>query len=62
MSLSVQFGVLRTRELRELLEDEHKINHIVRCNEKVSSMCQRSINTLASEWDDLTLITDDILC
>ncbi|CAK6966725.1 vacuolar protein sorting-associated protein 37D-like isoform X1 [Scomber scombrus] len=38
MSLSVQFGVLRTRELRELLEDEHKINHIVRCSEKFQGL------------------------
>ncbi|KAM7412856.1 hypothetical protein PAMA_020307 [Pampus argenteus] len=35
MSLSVPFGVLRTRELRELLEDEDKINHIVRSSEKL---------------------------
>lgn len=35
MSLSVQFGALRTRELRELLEDEDKINHIIRRSEKV---------------------------
>ncbi|GLD53441.1 vacuolar protein sorting-associated protein 37D-like protein [Lates japonicus] len=40
MSLSVQlfqFGVFRTRELRELLEDEEKINHIIRCSEKLLS-------------------------
>ncbi|KAM7399109.1 hypothetical protein PAMP_018401 [Pampus punctatissimus] len=35
MSLSVPFGVLRTKELRELLEDEDKINHIVRSSEKL---------------------------
>ncbi|XP_068571482.1 vacuolar protein sorting-associated protein 37D-like isoform X2 [Cebidichthys violaceus] len=34
MSLSVQFGALRTRELREMLEDEDKINHAIRCSEK----------------------------
>nr|XP_046245493.1 vacuolar protein sorting-associated protein 37B-like [Scatophagus argus] len=38
MSLPVQFGALRTRELRELLEDEDKINHIISCSEKFQQM------------------------
>lgn len=38
MSLSVQLGALRTRELRELLEDEDTINDLIRCSEKVSLM------------------------
>ncbi|KAG8001857.1 Vacuolar protein sorting-associated protein 37B [Nibea albiflora] len=44
MSLSVQFGALRTRELRELLEDEDKINHIIRRSEKVRDL--QDTNTL----------------
>lgn len=36
MSLLGHFGALRTRELRELLEDEDKINDITRCSDKVS--------------------------
>lgn len=40
MSLSVQLGALRTRELRELLEDEDTINGLIRCSEKVSVMGQ----------------------
>ncbi|XP_029302767.1 vacuolar protein sorting-associated protein 37D-like [Cottoperca gobio] len=38
MSLSVLFGALRTRELRELLEDEDKINHFVRCSVKFQGL------------------------
>lgn len=38
MSLSVQLGALRTRELRELLEDEDTINDLIGCSEKVSLM------------------------
>lgn len=36
MSVSVQLGALRTGDLRELLEDEDKINDIIRCDGKVS--------------------------
>ncbi|XP_034404891.1 vacuolar protein sorting-associated protein 37D-like [Cyclopterus lumpus] len=38
MSLSAQFGTLRTRELREMLEDEEKINHAIRCSEKFQGL------------------------
>ncbi|XP_068440280.1 vacuolar protein sorting-associated protein 37D-like [Clinocottus analis] len=38
MSLSAQFGSLSTRELRELLEDEEKINHTIRCSEKFQEL------------------------
>lgn len=45
MCLSVQFGVMKTRELREMLQDEDKINHIVKCSEKVSTMWLRGVET-----------------
>ncbi|XP_067451221.1 vacuolar protein sorting-associated protein 37D-like isoform X1 [Thunnus thynnus] len=48
MSLSVQFGVLRTRELRELLEDEDKINHIVKCSEKFQGLQRATQKILVS--------------
>ncbi|TNN62111.1 hypothetical protein EYF80_027703 [Liparis tanakae] len=35
MSLAAQFAPLRTRELREMLEDDEKINHTIRCSEKM---------------------------
>ncbi|XP_059187724.1 vacuolar protein sorting-associated protein 37D-like [Centropristis striata] len=38
MSLPLQFGALKTGELRELLEDEDRINHIIRCNEKFQEL------------------------
>ncbi|XP_042341952.1 vacuolar protein sorting-associated protein 37D-like [Plectropomus leopardus] len=48
MSLSVQFGALRTRELRELLEDEDKINHIIRCSEKFQGLKRAAEKMLVS--------------
>ncbi|GAA6225787.1 vacuolar protein sorting-associated protein 37D-like isoform X2 [Lates japonicus] len=51
MSLSVQlfqFGVFRTRELRELLEDEEKINHIIRCSEKFQGLQRATEKMLVS--------------
>ncbi|XP_070685459.1 vacuolar protein sorting-associated protein 37D-like [Pempheris klunzingeri] len=48
MSLSVQFGALRTRELRELLQDEDKINHIVRCSEKLQRVQRAAEKMLVS--------------
>ncbi|XP_019129997.2 vacuolar protein sorting-associated protein 37B [Larimichthys crocea] len=48
MSLSVQFGALRTRELRELLEDEDKINHIIRRSEKVQRLQRAADRMLLS--------------
>ncbi|XP_044058511.1 vacuolar protein sorting-associated protein 37D-like isoform X2 [Siniperca chuatsi] len=48
MSLSVQFGALRTRELRELLQDEDKINHIIRCSEKFQGLQRAAEKMLLS--------------
>ncbi|XP_030296566.1 uncharacterized protein LOC115595872 [Sparus aurata] len=45
MSLSLQFGALRTRELRELLEDEDKISLIIRRSEKVQRL-QRAVEKM----------------
>ncbi|XP_054462221.1 vacuolar protein sorting-associated protein 37D-like [Anoplopoma fimbria] len=48
MSLSVQVVALRTRELRELLEDEDKINHTIRCAEKFQGLQRAAENLLLS--------------
>ncbi|XP_051253401.1 vacuolar protein sorting-associated protein 37D-like isoform X1 [Dicentrarchus labrax] len=48
MSLSVQFGALRSRELRELLEDEDKINHIIRCSDKFQGLQRAAEKMLVS--------------
>ncbi|XP_022063859.2 vacuolar protein sorting-associated protein 37B-like [Acanthochromis polyacanthus] len=48
MSVQLQFNVCRTRELRELLEDEGKIKRIVRCSEKVQRLRQAAEKTLVS--------------
>lgn len=53
MSVSVQLGTLRTGELRELLEDEDRINDIIRCDGKVSprEVLRCSTNDLdGSRW------------
>ncbi|XP_030008605.1 vacuolar protein sorting-associated protein 37D-like isoform X3 [Sphaeramia orbicularis] len=48
MTLSVQFSVLRTRELRELLEDEEKMNHTVRCSDKFQELKKATEKMLLS--------------
>ncbi|XP_008279183.1 vacuolar protein sorting-associated protein 37D-like [Stegastes partitus] len=48
MSVHLQFSVCRTRELRELLEDEDKISRIVRCSEKLQRLHQAAEKTLVS--------------
>ncbi|XP_045930055.1 vacuolar protein sorting-associated protein 37D-like isoform X2 [Micropterus dolomieu] len=48
MSLSVHFGALRTRELRNLLQDEDKINHIIRCSEKFQGLQRAAEKRLLS--------------
>ncbi|KAL7401084.1 hypothetical protein ABVT39_022657 [Epinephelus coioides] len=48
MSLSGQFGALRTGELRELLEDEDKIKHIIRCSEKFQGLQRAAEKMLVS--------------
>ncbi|XP_041796810.1 vacuolar protein sorting-associated protein 37D-like [Chelmon rostratus] len=48
MSLPVQFRALRTRELRELLDDEDKINHIIRCSEKFQGLQRAAEKMLLS--------------
>lgn len=48
MSLSLQFGALRTRELRELLEDEDKISLIIRRSEKVSPLTHSNLHYMTS--------------
>ncbi|XP_035009401.1 vacuolar protein sorting-associated protein 37D [Hippoglossus stenolepis] len=49
MSLpEVQLRGLRTRELRELLEDEDKIHHIISCSEKFQGLQKAVEKTLVS--------------
>ncbi|XP_070761308.1 vacuolar protein sorting-associated protein 37D-like [Enoplosus armatus] len=48
MSLSAQFGALRTRDLRELLQDEDRINHIIRCSDKFQGLQRAADNMLLS--------------
>ncbi|XP_032363217.1 vacuolar protein sorting-associated protein 37D [Etheostoma spectabile] len=48
MSLPGHFGALRTRELRELLEDEDKINDITRCSDKFQGLQKAAEKMLVS--------------
>lgn len=50
--MSFQLGVYRTGDLRALLEDEDKINHFIRCSEKVS----------AWQSEDPCLYTRNLVC
>lgn len=48
MSLALPFGALRTRELRELLEDEDKIGLIIRRSEKVGPLSHINLHCMTS--------------
>ncbi|XP_034723319.1 vacuolar protein sorting-associated protein 37D-like [Etheostoma cragini] len=48
MSLPGHFGALRTRELRELLEDEDKIKDITRCSDKFKGLQKAAEKMLVS--------------
>ncbi|XP_071352500.1 vacuolar protein sorting-associated protein 37D-like [Trachinotus anak] len=43
-----QFGVFRTRELRELLEDEDKLNHLIKCSERFQGLQRAAEKILIS--------------